>query len=426
MLLALAVLILRPAQAAGKTVPPASKPVVSGYIFTDDASESVMLLRDSLAGALGYHPAIRWKAPDVQLPPPNIAAVDEAAARVAKAQDLGKEGEIAQGLEELRAALKLLDDNIYTLCTATPKAIGKYINVLRRLSVFLFFSEDREGAENVLRRLFALNPGLEFKKFTKEIKPLFMKIQKEQADKGMTTLEVVTSPPGARVYYNFEQEGPAPVKVEEVPAGEAILLAVLPGYEPRVERVTVTPPAEGTVPVTIALQPTALMQKIIPLRSEMDAETATPPILEAASALAADILVVLRLESKGPREVAVHAAVFDSRSKVRLSARVQTLDPAAVKPEQVRAFVASLFDGVRLDGLTGPVKAPAAGKKSSGFWPELWTSVGNLPQKKYFWPVVGSAAGAILVGAVVTALLLQGENVDEYRRTTGSKVVLGF
>ncbi len=64
--------------------------------------------------------------------------------------------------------------------------------------MFLFFSEDKQGAENVLWRLFALNPGLEFKKFTKELKPLFTKVQKEHAAKGMTTLEVTTDPPGLR------------------------------------------------------------------------------------------------------------------------------------------------------------------------------------------------------------------------------------
>lgn len=414
------------AVAANKDTPPRPKPIVSGYIFTDDSSDAVILLRDSLMGALGYHPSIVWKSPNVQLPPPNISAVDDALARVAKAQEFGKEGEIEKGLEELKTALQLLDENIYTLCTSTPKAIGKYINTLRRLSVFLFFSENKEETENILWRLFALNPGIEFKKFTKELKPLFTKIQKEHAAKGMTTLEITTDPPGAKVYYNFElQQNPAPVKIEEVPAGEAILLAILPGYEPRVERITVTPPAEGNVPISIRLQPTTLMQKLLPLRAEIDAATATPPILDAAIALSADIVAIFHLDAKGPREVVVHGALFDRRSKVRLSKRTQTMDPVAVKPEQVRAYVASLFDGVRLDGLTSTIKPPKT-PQTKGFWPQLWTSMGKLPQKKYFWPVVGSTVGAIIVGTVVTTFLLQGENMDEYRRTRGSKVVLGF
>jgi hypothetical protein len=39
---------------------------------------------------------------------------------------------------------------------------------------------------------------------------------------------------------------------------------------------------------------------------------------------------------------------------------------------------------------------------------------------------MGGIGGAIIVGAIVTAVLLSGENTDEFRRTTGSKLVLGY
>ncbi len=401
------------------------KPSASGMVFMDGAvSEPVLTLQQSLLGALGYSPAIAWKSPDLSLPTPNIADVDKTKDLVEKARQLGQEGEVEKGLAELQQALKLLDDNIFTLCTVTPKAIGKYINVLRRLSVFLWFNNDAAGAEAVLNRLFALHPAIEFKKFTKELKPLFTKLQKAHGELGLTTVTVTTDPPGAKVYYNFELQGPGPVKIEEVPAGEAILLAVLPGYEPRVERPQVTP-TEAGVTLTLNLTPGKVITALAPARAELGLTTAGPGVLAAADFLSVDVLVFVTFDIKGPREVALTGTVFDRRSKLRLSEVKKTVDPQNVTPDQVKAYVASLFDGVRLDGKLGPKPRPKA-PEGPGFMAGVWGSISSLPQKKYFWHTMGGVAGAVIVGAIVTAVLLSGENTDEFRRTTGSKLVLGY
>jgi len=401
------------------------KPSASGTVFMDGAvTEPVLTLQQSLIGALGYSPAVTWKSPDLSFPAPNIAEIDKTKEHLDKARDLGKDGEIEKGLAELQAALKLLDDNIFTLCTSTPKAIGKYINVLRRLSVFLFYNNDKDGAKAILNKLFALHPSIEFKKFTKELKPLFMETQKAHGELGVTTLSVTTDPPGAKVYYNFELQGPSPVKVEEVPAGEAILLAVLPGYEPQVARVPVTP-SEAGVSHVITLKPGAALQALTPARAEMGMTAAGPAVLAAADFLKTDLLVLVHFDIKGPREVILTGAVFDRRSKVRLSEMKKTVDPQTVTPAQVKTYVASLFNGVRLDGKIGA--APKAKQpEGPGFMSGVWTSISSLPEKKYFWHTMGGIGGAIVVGAIVTALMLSGENTDEYRRTTGSKLVLGF
>jgi len=387
-------------------------------------SEPVLTLQQSLIGALGYSTSVAWRSPDLSLPPPDIAAIDKTSEHLNKARDMGKEGEVEKGLAELQAAMKLLDDNIYTLCTVTPKAIGKYINVLRRLSVFLWFNNDKDGATAVLNRLFALHPAIEFKKFTKELKPLFTQLQKAHGELGFTTLSVTTDPPGAKIYYNFELQGPAPVKVEEVPAGEAILLAVLPGYEPVVERVQVTPSEAGSTHA-ITLKPGAVLQALTPVRAELGMTAAGPAVLAAADFLKVDVLIFVHFDIKGPREIVLTGTVFDRRSKLRLSEVRKTVDPQVVTPDQVKAYVASLFEGVRLDGKVGAPPKPKQ-PEGPGFFANMWDSLGSLPQKKYFWHTMGGIGGALVVGAIVTAVLLSGENTDEFRRTTGSKTVLGF
>ncbi len=103
----------------------------------------------------------------------------------------------------------------------------------------------------------------------------------------------------------------------------------------------------------------------------------------------------------------------------------KTVDPQIVTPEQVRLYVASMFEGVRLDGKVGPKPSPKK-PEGPGFLSGVWTSVKSLPEKKYFWHTMGGIGGALVVGAIVTAVLLSGENTDEFRRTTGSKLVLGF
>jgi len=401
------------------------KPSASGMVFMDGAvSEPILTLQQSLIGALGYSPAIAWRSPDLSLPSPNIADVDKTKEHLEKARLLGQEGEVEKGLAELQAAMKLLDDNIYTLCTVTPKAIGRYINVLRRLSVFLWYNNDAAGATAVLNRLFALHPSIPFKKFTKELKPLFTKLQAAHGELGVTTLSVTTDPPGAKVYYNFELQGPSPVKIEEVPAGEAILLAVLPGHEPRVERVQVTP-SEAGISQSITLVPGKVITALAPARGELDQTSAGPGVLAAAEFLSVDVLIFVHFDIKGPREVALTGTVFDRRTKTRLSEVRKTVDPQNVTPDQVKAFVASLFDGVRLDGKLGKKPGPKA-PEGPGFMAGVWGSVSSLPQKKYFWHAMGGIGGAIIVGAIVTAVLLSGENTDEFRRTTGSKLVLGY
>jgi len=404
------------------------KPSASGTIFMEGAvTEPVLTLQQSLIGALGYSNLVNWRSPDLSLPPPNIADIDKTKEHLNKARDLGKEGEIEKGVAELRAALKLLDDNIFTLCTSTPKAIGKYINVLRRLSVFLYFNNDSEGTTAVLNRLFALYPSIPFKKFTKDLKPLFTELQKAHGELGFTTVSVTTDPPGAKIYYNFELQGPSPVKVEEVPAGEAILLAVLPGYEPQVERLAVTPKAEGTTH-TMTLKPGPVLQALSPARAELGLTTAGPAVLAAMNYLKVDILVLVHFDIKGPRELIMTGSVFDRRTQVRLKEVKKTVDPQTVTPEQVRTYVASMFEGVRLDGKIGPKPGKTGPKKPEGpgFLSGMWTSVKTLPEKKYFWHTMGGIGGALVVGAIVTAVMLSGENTDEFRRTTGSKLVLGF
>jgi len=401
------------------------KPSASGTVFMDGAvTEPILTLQQSLMGALGYSTSIAWTSPDLSLPPPNIADIDKTKEMMEKANALGKEGEIEKGLAELQAALKLLDDNIYTLCTAMPKAIGKYINFLRRLSVFLWYNNDQDGATAMLNRLFALHPAIEFKKFTKELKPLFTDLQKAHGELGLTTLSVTTDPPGAKVYYNFELQGPSPVKIEEVPAGEAIVLAVMPGYEPQVARIAVTP-AEAGVSQAITLKPGPVLMALTPARAELAMKTAGPAVLAAADFLKVDVLVLVHFDIKGPREVILTGTVFDRRSKVRLSEVKKTVDPNTVTPDQVKTYVASLFAGVRLDGKVGP-PPKAKQPEGPGFLSGMWTSIGSLPQKKYFWHTMGGIGGALVVGAIVTAVLLSGEDTDEFRRTTGSKLVLGF
>ncbi len=402
------------------------KPATSGHVFIEgDAREPVLQLQKGILGALGYLQSIQWKAPDLSLPKPDKAAVDGTREMLTKARDLGREGEIEQGLEVLQEAIRILDDNIYTLSTATPKAIGRYINVLRRLAVFLFTSGNEEATRDVLRRLFALHPEIEFKRFTKALRPMFTRMQKEHNAEGYTTLKITTEPPGATVYFNFELQGPSPVEVSDVPAGPAIILAVHPGYEPTVARPGIKPVEEG-VTQHVTLTPGRIMSLLLPTQPEMVSETMGADSVAVAEFLQVDLLALFDIRVIGPRESEITGVLLDRRLKTRLKVIKKTVDPEKITPEQVRTFAHSLFEGVRLDGKVETTKKPPPKEKQPGFMSGLWKSVKSAPQKEYFWPVVGGVGGALVVGAVVTAILLSGENTDEFRRTNGSRTVLGF
>ncbi len=175
------------------------------------------------------------------------------------------------------------------------------------------------------------------------------------------------------------------MKVEEVPAGEAILLRCCPDMSLRWNALQwrrLRKDGSGVhYPAAYGL-----MQKLLPLRPN-GFYRHYPPILEAAAALSPTLGDPAARDKRAPRGGRARRRVRQP-FQGRLSARTQTMDPAAVKPEQCAPMW--LRFSTACDSMASPVcqtpKAVRKARDSAG----IVDVGGKTSQKKYFWPVVGS------------------------------------
>jgi len=76
-------------------------------------------------------------------------------------------------------------------------------------------------------------------------------------------------------------------------------------------------------------------------------------------------------------------------------------------------------DGVRLDGVWAPPKAPEKPKWHQRLWVEMKDDWGRFRHWKYFWYAVGGVAGAVVIGTVV------GATVSHQKIVAADVILLG-
>ena len=99
------------------------------------------------------------------------------------------------------------------------------------------------------------------------------------------------------------------------------------------------------------------------------------------------------------------AWLYDARPRQLLKKVVRSGSPDRFEAV-AKQVAAELFQGVRLDGRAAPIES---------------TEKKNFLQSKLFWPVVGGAAGLVVVGVAVSAGVAAWE---DHRQGTIEKIIL--
>lgn len=381
----------------------AQNPKVSSHSFVDGTvNSSVLKLKSELEGALGYLSQITYRQVSLQIPQPPSDELLEADKSYNEGKDFYKDKKYQEAFTSLTKALTMYDKLYYAISVEGKAGKKRMRNVLRRLAAMAFKLKDKKAAEQYLLRFLSWRPKAKPKRVAKYLHPMFKKIKEDYSAKQSGKVIITTDPPGATVYFKTKNMNASPVSIETAEVGEAVVVAVMPGYEVSVEKFNLEDKKDKTLHIVMKPRARGILGTLINTKVELIHKTPGSNITASFSALKVDMMVFYTLEVKGGSDVTVTAYLYDARLNTKLNEIKQSFNASSFKSEDVKHFVNKLFTGVPLDG-KWPVAKP---KPKPGV--TLMTKFKKFQQSKYFWPAVGGIGGAIIIGTVTAIILATG------------------
>ena len=257
------------------------------------------------------------------------------------------------------------------------------VHLLQTLAYFL--SGDEQAAASALRRALVLDPSIDYdpERFPPQLEQLVKRVVHEARQEGRGKLRIAAGPVAPVVYVNGREHGTTPIVVDELPAGTNLVHARLPGVKPLMATAEVSSRRRSKVSLSLEALPSKPEGPLAGTLDDAGRERATQALHQAARALEVDglLLVVPRTTKLG---VSLAAYVYDMRRGELVGRFEEAL--AGDGAQAARKLGRDAVLGARWRPLLDPVAVTNE--------PPIW-------KHKYFWPTVGAAAGAVLVGVVV-------------------------
>lgn len=258
------------------------------------------------------------------------------------------------------------------------------VHLLQTLAYFL--SGDEQAAASALRRALVLDPSIDYdpERFPPQLEQLVERVVQAARKEGQGKLRIDAGPVAPVVYVNGREHGITPIVVDALPAGTNLIHARLPGVKPLMVTAEVASRKRGKVVLDLESLPSKPAGPLAGTLDDAGRERATQALHQTARALEVDglLLVVPRTTKLG---VSLAAYVYDMRSGELVGRFEEALDESDVA-QAARKLGRDAVLGAHWRPLLEPLAA--AGERP------IW-------KHKYFWPAVGAAAGAVLIGAVV-------------------------
>jgi len=330
--------------------------------------------------------------------------------RDVQTEDEEIEKQLERGDQALEAAKKLIEDldfegageklatSIDAYTPYLPELMvrdgnaNRLIDALIQTVIIRYLNGDEDEAAKALRRAFVLEPTMNYdrKRFPPQLEEFVIQELLLMDEFGKGTLEVKVKGGTATVFINGIERGQSPVVVEDLPAGPNFVHLRVPG----VKGVSLTANLEGKVKSVleheIELPPSKVTGPLAQVRSKVGKSEVTAGMRKAAEELKVEALLLVVPKVKAS-SIQLIAHLYDMRSGKLVSRAATEVELVGGEAEATELGRSVVSGAVWVSG--------EARRKPSGppFWKrKFWKS-------KYFWPAVGVAAGAVLIGAVAAA-----------------------
>jgi hypothetical protein len=386
---------------------------VTAHVWGDPAA-SVPSVRTGVADTLGGDTRLSYKSLAELMPEP----ADDADADLKSADSELEQGdmafsgmEIAPAKEHLGKAVALYTDRAAELVKRDGSS-QKLKTAWVLLAKVSFFDGDTSAARLALRHCLTLDPKLVFSTsvFPQQMKKLVTEVRAayDAGKTGGVTVESV--PPGAALTLDGVERPEKTPTTLTLPNGPHDVRLQLAGHK-RVNEVVEVPSANGSTKVSLALpEAPSRAEGLLAQGAGLDDAVAPPQLKDAADKLGVDLIMFVRVAPAAPGHVGLRGWLYDARRQkvLKRASREPSAEDREVKLDA--GFLAhDLTTGV---GVHGTVEPPPRKDTFADKWHRFQTS-------KWFWPVVGAVAGAVVVGTAVGV----GVGVSEQRRHVDDDVV---
>jgi hypothetical protein len=363
------------------------------------------------------------------------------------ARKLAKEGEDLLADMRPREALDKLGDAVRRLESVMPFIHKQEVaEATLSLAVAQALEGNRAAARSTFAQLLVWRPRMETDstRIPPDLMPLYDDARREVARLPRGSVEIVSDPPGAVVYVDGRLVGSTPTTAEGLTVGTHFVTCKREGYVKLVTRAQVSAHLQQTVRVSLERSRKYLLlaQSIERSQNAFGAPQAVDAMVDLRTFLYIDQVVFVRLERGAEGQVGVDAALYDVRSRRRLSQvhrsfltapgepmpgeRDSLLTPPGERMPQERQglgtasaatpalvergageLASALYLGVPYDGqllLPLPEQPPPAAQKRS-----IYT-------RWWFWTALGAAAAAAIV--IPLSALPEDRSTPGYRPGT--------
>ncbi len=329
---------------------------------------------------------------------------------VTKAPADKSDAEIDAALEKADAdrdkGLKLMDDLEFEAANGALQAAAdeysRYLSELmlrdgnpsRLVDVYIkqvivnYLNGDEEAASRELSRAFILDPSIQFdkKRFPPQLEEFVVQERLLFDELGKGTLSITVDGGLAMVLVNGMERGPAPVTVKDLPAGPNLVSLRVFGALPIAATGDVKGEATTELKIPLGLPRSRDSGPLAKARREVGKSEAGKRLDKAGRELGVDGLLLVVPTVEGGK-IGLVAYVYDLRSGTLVNKVDTTVEPGSGEAE------ATALGGAALRGAVWPARqVELVAHKRRPIW-----------KHKYFWPVVGAAAGVIVIGVIISA-----------------------
>ncbi|MCS6914316.1 MAG: PEGA domain-containing protein [Myxococcota bacterium] len=325
---------------------------------------------------------------------PGLVALSQVQEMLEQARGLIESKRAAQADKILEQAVAILQRELGHV--GRPEDVGETLREALGLQASAAFVQgDRPRALDLLQAIYNVNRRLRW------VSRLFPESMKDFVEEARTRLlhaprgglVLGSTPGGAHIYLGGVKVGQGKVVQDSLPVGPHYVTWVRRYRRPLTSRVLVL--ANQSVELTPALSrygaddPIARLEGAEALVGKSDMPL---PFIEAAKALRAELLVLLRPQKQDSGSLRVSAYLYDGRLRTLRKQASQSINLQHPERDMPR-LAAALLERVQLD-------APMEAVAQAGTPPPAPRS--NLqPQGKtrWFWPVFGVVFGAVVAAA---------------------------
>jgi PEGA domain len=324
-------------------------------------------------------------------------AGDEPTGDIDTARALAKAGQDLLGEVETRKAIQKLGEAIKKLELVMPFIHKQELaEAMMNLAVAEALEGNRQTAKTIFAELLVWRPKMDAdaNRVPPQVMALYDQARDEVARLPRGSLEIHSEPEGALAFVDGHQVGTTPTTVEGLTVGRHFVTFKKDGFLKRVVKAHISAREQQSVTGTLdKSKKYLLLQQAIEQAEETFGREQTPaPVADLRTALVIDQVVFLKLARPRPDHVEADAAMYDLRTKRRLSRVRQSVSvgrKASEREDRVMATLAqNLYFDVRYDGrLSDPVpEKPPEPERRRPFYAQWW-----------FWTAVGVAAAAAVV-----------------------------